>query len=271
MKKSLLLITMVLTLIVLAGCGPQSNSDISSDTGSGYSALSIPNSDGQPEIKDNQTAKSQINVTEWVPQNVIKVKVDAYHSWRGDLQVEVFSPSGIKHVLRERTQQNKNDDTDDFVVTEDVTNVFGGSELNGLWTLEITDHGNGDEGILIEWKLEFLEQDNSSYNNNSYYPNGNNGYNDNSEPSIPACNGICSYGAQCSDFCPSTAYCSGAYTSGGQLYWTINGCGNNSYDSGYGSNGYDNGYGSNGYDSGNNNDDYYDGYSNNGSSNGWWW
>ena len=238
MKKTLITMVMVLALIVINGCGQQNDTSVSDNVGKSISAVSIP-SYQQSEIKDLETVVSTIEVADYVPTRIIKVKAVIGHEHTGDLRIELVSPQGQKHVLRERTEYNKNEDNLYIDISKDISSEFHAYDYRGTWKLEITDMQAGDEGYLIEWNLAFydascygstcgdtyLPGDTYIDNGSSNYYGGSSSSSSSSSSSTSPCWGVCSYGATCSDYCPSYGSCTGSYTNSGNLEWTVTSCG----------------------------------------------
>ncbi|MBC8148018.1 MAG: proprotein convertase P-domain-containing protein [Bacteroidetes bacterium] len=240
MKKSLINIIIVINLFAFIGCGQQNDNASSDVIGQDVSAVSIPTYD-QVEIKDLETVVSPIEVEDNVPISIIKVIAVIGHEKTGDLQVRLIAPNGQSHILRDRNEYNKDENLTYLDLNEDVSNKFHSFDYRGTWNLEITDMEEGNEGYLLEWKIEFYNSECYGYGcdsdyiaDDNYYGDSSSDYNtpynssNNSSSSSP-CNGVCTYGATCSDFCPSLAYCTGSYDNNNNLTWTITSCGNNGW------------------------------------------
>lgn len=79
----------------------------------------------------------------------VEVALDATHTYRGDLEVELVSPSGTTSVLATR-HNDPNDHYDSYV----FTSVRHWDEMSaGLWTLRLRDTVTPDEGVLNAWTL----------------------------------------------------------------------------------------------------------------------
>jgi hypothetical protein len=87
------------------------------------------------------------------------------HSWKGDLIVELTSPTGTTVRLHNRTGNN----TDDIITTYDsltapdgpgVMNNFDGQSPPGEWRLFVSDTAGGDTGRVNSWCLNlFVAED----------------------------------------------------------------------------------------------------------------
>lgn len=101
-------------------------------------------------IPDNDTAglESIINV----PQNGVvfgaDVGVNISHTWRGDLLVKLRSPEGTEHILHNRTGGSADDLIQDWQLDS-----FIGENMQGEWTLVVSDNAALDTGTLNSWTL----------------------------------------------------------------------------------------------------------------------
>ncbi|GLZ30495.1 serine protease [Lentzea sp. NBRC 105346] len=78
------------------------------------------------------------------------VKVAIKHTWRGDLSVELVTPSGAVKKLK---VQNGSDGADDINVTFPPQNLSG-ENANGTWTLRVQDWYRQDTGFIDSWTLD---------------------------------------------------------------------------------------------------------------------
>ena len=84
----------------------------------------------------------------------LSVEVDITHTYRGDLQIALISPSGGRALIRD----NNGDSQDDIheVYTEDTTPALKaliGEETKGDWKLHVRDLAKYDKGTLNRWAL----------------------------------------------------------------------------------------------------------------------
>jgi serine protease len=94
---------------------------------------------------------SYINVSRTGAMGSITVKADIKHTYRGDLSVKVFTPTGASGTVHART--NSSDSGDNLLL--DV-NLNGGTlESAGQWRLEVTDHSYRDGGYIDSWSVQF--------------------------------------------------------------------------------------------------------------------
>ncbi len=113
-------------------------------------------------ITDNNTVSDVLEVV--VPGTVsdIAVYVDITHSWRGDLQATLISPSGVEVMLHDRAGSSADDlfgwYPSELVPVGDLS-VLTGEEMLGSWTLAITDNASGDSGVLNEWCLHIVHDE----------------------------------------------------------------------------------------------------------------
>ena len=81
--------------------------------------------------------------------STLKVYVALYHTYIGDLTVDLVAPDGTLYPLHNRTGGSASS-----IVT--TYTVDASSEpANGVWRLRMTDHADVDVGTLDEWKLTF--------------------------------------------------------------------------------------------------------------------
>ncbi|MCB5212165.1 S8 family serine peptidase [Rheinheimera aquimaris] len=78
----------------------------------------------------------------------VNVSVDITHTWRGDLIVVLRSPEGTEHTLHNRTGGSE-----DNLVQSWQLDSFNGEEMQGDWTLTVSDNANLDTGTLNNWQL----------------------------------------------------------------------------------------------------------------------
>jgi subtilisin-like proprotein convertase family protein/Zn-dependent metalloprotease len=104
-------------------------------------------------------------VTASGPLSNIYCAVDITHTWKGDLIVELISPTGTTVRLHNRTGSS----TDNIITTYDsltapdgpgVMNNFDGRNPLGEWRLFVSDTAGGDTGRLNSWGLNlFVAED----------------------------------------------------------------------------------------------------------------
>lgn len=230
MNSSMNALLATLALVTIGGCAAQADGTAADPVESQAGASALSNAD-QRAIPDNNATGITSTITQNLPnQSLTRVRVNISHAWRGDLDVALIAPDGRKLELRERTQVNKNERSRDLVIDRDVWRDFGAGKQVGTWTLRVADLGRGDVGTLNGWSLDFSPV--TPYNDSSSSGNGSGNGGGSSTGSgtgygtsgAQPCNGACWYGATCSDFCPSTAYCQGTYENG-SLVWHVTSCG----------------------------------------------
>lgn len=111
-------------------------------------------------ISDNQPGAwitSTFNVAQNIDVEAVDVIFDADHTWRGDLQVELISPSGMTSVLM---HGRVNDSRDDYNMWRFGTVAHWGETSAGTWTIRVRDlrqHPPGDgpnTGTFKSWRLK---------------------------------------------------------------------------------------------------------------------
>ncbi|QYK03857.1 S8 family serine peptidase [Shewanella zhangzhouensis] len=102
-------------------------------------------------IPDNNTAgiSSPIDVSRSGDAGTVTVKVNIVHTYIGDLQVELITPSGQVAVLHDNTGAG----TDNISKTYTVNAT--GVESQGTWKLKAVDSSRRDTGYIDSWEISF--------------------------------------------------------------------------------------------------------------------
>ncbi|WP_299496820.1 S8 family serine peptidase [uncultured Shewanella sp.] len=102
-------------------------------------------------IPDNSTtgASSSIEATRTGDSGTVSVTIDISHTYIGDLDVRLTSPTGQVAVLHD----NSGSGTDDINKTYSVDYSDGDSQ--GTWTLKAVDSANQDTGTINSWSISF--------------------------------------------------------------------------------------------------------------------
>ena len=120
----------------------------SSDSGEAGSSLSIPDLD--PAGVDSTIAISSLGRV-----REVGVSVDISHTFRGDLRVSLFSPSGTRVELHQNTGGSDNDLVKTYSSqNDDALRVLRGEDGEGNWVLRVADTAAADVGTLNRWALE---------------------------------------------------------------------------------------------------------------------
>ena len=107
-------------------------------------------------IPDNDPSgvTSQITLEEEGTILHFDVTVDISHTWIGDLQVVLISPSGEETVLHNNTGNSRHDLKKTYSSrTDDILRPLIGTATKGRWTLKVADSADKDIGNLNMWKL----------------------------------------------------------------------------------------------------------------------
>ncbi|MCT7952729.1 S8 family serine peptidase [Ancylothrix sp. C2] len=101
-------------------------------------------------IPDNNSAGvvSEIRIERDIKVEWAEVMLDIDHSWRGDLEVKLISPSGTESILAEPHY-----DPEDGYKWVFTSNRNWGESSLGDWKLEVSDRLSGEAGVLNNWKL----------------------------------------------------------------------------------------------------------------------
>jgi subtilisin-like proprotein convertase family protein len=106
---------------------------------------------------DTTGISSTIQVTDSGAITALRVGVDISHSYIGDLQVSVTSPTGTAVMLHNRSGGGTSDIRTFYptpTTPAESLDVLLGTERMGTWTLRVSDHASFDSGELIGWVLE---------------------------------------------------------------------------------------------------------------------
>lgn len=82
----------------------------------------------------------------------LDVQVDATHTYRGDVRIELLRDGAVLKVLKE---QDVNDSVDNVVATYSLTPAELGTPLNGTYAVKLTDNFVNDTGSINLVKLTF--------------------------------------------------------------------------------------------------------------------
>ena len=121
------------------------------ETGGGTGGAATYTNNTSYSIPDNSSAgvTSTIAAARTGDSGTVTVKVNISHTYIGDLQVELHSPSGQVAVLHDNTGGSANDIVKTFTV--DMT----GADSAGNWQLKAVDSARRDTGTINSWELNF--------------------------------------------------------------------------------------------------------------------
>ena len=105
-----------------------------------------------PDINNtgvNDTITISSNEANFVIEHV-EVETTITHTWRGDLQVKLTSPSGVVSTL---APIRPNDSGDNFAAWKFGSVRHWGESAAGVWTLNVSDRRFQDTGTLNSWTL----------------------------------------------------------------------------------------------------------------------
>ena len=131
-----------------------------------------PSTDTPLPIADNTTFTSVLTVTDDDTVLDVEVRLNATHSYTGDLDIFLIGPDATRVELTTDSGGSGNDFVDTIFDDEATALITGGSApftgryqpegslatldglpANGDWTLEVTDDAGGDTGQLVSWDL----------------------------------------------------------------------------------------------------------------------
>lgn len=102
-------------------------------------------------IRDNATVDSPITVSgrSGYAPSTASVSVTIYHTYKGDLRVDLVAPDGSIYNLHNRTGTS----TDNVIGT--YSRNLSTELLNGTWKLRVNDNASGDTGRIDTWSITF--------------------------------------------------------------------------------------------------------------------
>jgi serine protease len=102
-------------------------------------------------IPDNSAvgATSEINVLRSGDAGTVTIEVDISHSYIGDLEVTLISPTGGQVVLHNNSGGSANN------INKVYEADFSGFESKGNWELKVVDNARQDTGTVNSWTLSF--------------------------------------------------------------------------------------------------------------------
>lgn len=128
---------------------------------------------------DPNTVLSTVNVS-GVPNVIegVRVKINIAHTYTSDLNISIINPEGVRVSLVANagaSGDNFDETSFDDNAAQNIENaqapfrgsfkpneqlsVFNNTEANGEWTLEIIDQAFQDGGVLLDWELTIVSED----------------------------------------------------------------------------------------------------------------
>ncbi len=123
-------------------------------------------------VYDYHTTLSTIEITDSGSIQDLNVQINLAHSWDGDLKISLIAPDGKVIVLSAyhggSGDSYSNTVFDDEAITaitsgsapfngvyrpEGLLSAIDGLEMQGIWTLQISDDAGADSGVLYSWSL----------------------------------------------------------------------------------------------------------------------
>ncbi|WP_144212987.1 S8 family serine peptidase [Shewanella donghaensis] len=126
--------------------------DTGGGTGGGTGGPATYTNNTSYSIPDNNATgiTSAISAARTGDSGTVTVKVNISHTYIGDLQVELHSPTGQIAVLHDNTGGSAND------INKTYTVDMSGVESAGDWELKAVDSARRDTGTINSWELSFL-------------------------------------------------------------------------------------------------------------------
>ena len=127
---------------------PPSDKDVVASNGGPFSRIEDP----PLAIRDNDPSgiTSTLSIAESFIITSTTAEVDITHSYRGDLKIDLTSPSGSRTTLFNQTGGDADNLNSSFRKT-----IFNGENAIGDWTLNVADLAGQDIGALNSWTLSF--------------------------------------------------------------------------------------------------------------------
>jgi subtilisin-like proprotein convertase family protein len=82
----------------------------------------------------------------------LQVSLDITHTWRGDLAVQLVSPSGTTAIVHNRSGGS----ADDLTISGMALAAFTGETASGAWRLRVQDLARQDLGTLDSWSITIV-------------------------------------------------------------------------------------------------------------------
>ena len=127
--------------------------NVVTSNGNDCGAVNVASMDTPISIPDNNATgiASNLNVSASGAVVSLSLSLNITHTWRGDLVVDLISPSGTSVNVHERDGGS----ADNLVITDlDLTTAFGGERASGSWSLRVQDLASQDVGTLQGWSLQ---------------------------------------------------------------------------------------------------------------------
>ncbi|MBJ6763056.1 M4 family metallopeptidase [Myxococcaceae bacterium JPH2] len=99
-------------------------------------------------IPDMGKVSSKVTLTDDVAIDKLKLSLDIDHTYRGDLNITLTSPSGKTATVLSRSGGSADNVKQDFDLS-----AFTGEKTKGEWTLTVEDKAKRDTGTLNKWSL----------------------------------------------------------------------------------------------------------------------
>ena len=83
--------------------------------------------------------------------------INLTHTYRGDLKIELTSPSGTEVILHDRSGSGNDNVIGTYPDTLDPAEsltALKGESIRGQWKLTISDNAPADVGRLVSWGIQ---------------------------------------------------------------------------------------------------------------------
>lgn len=114
-------------------------------------------------VPDNNTTgvSNTFNYTQTGTVSAVKVRVNASHPYKGDLEIALIGPDNTTVLLHNRTggsADHVNTVFPDLTAPAQSLGAFTGKAINGNWRLRVRDLAASDLGTFVSWTLSLEAQ-----------------------------------------------------------------------------------------------------------------
>lgn len=133
--------------------GSTSSTSVTFTVSTGQSCVTTYTATGLPlSIPDNNTTgiTSNLPVANTSAITSVALSLNISHTYRGDLIVNLISPSGTSYSVSNRSGGS----ADNIVLTDSAVTAFNGQSPNGTWRMVVSDRASIDTGALNSWSIK---------------------------------------------------------------------------------------------------------------------
>ena len=136
----------------MGAASPAAQASITTQNGNASCATgAVAAQDTPVAIPDNSSGvESTISVSGSGAISDLRVSLNITHTYRGDLAVQLVSPSGTTHILSNRAGGS----ADNLILSAQDVATFDGEPASGVWRLRVQDLARIDTGAVNGWSLD---------------------------------------------------------------------------------------------------------------------